>query len=251
MIRNSFIFLERVSHATEQRLWQCGITDWNAFRDAKSIPRMSQARKHHYARKLDEAGKHLAGHDSSYFTRILPKSEAWRLYDHFSDDCLFLDIETTGYYGDITVIGMYDGDQTMTLVKGQSLDKDNIRDILSRYKMLVTFNGLSFDIPVINRYFNNVVPDIPHLDLRFPLARLGFTGGLKTIEADLNILRSDDTDGLSGEDAMHLWHDYIRNGNRESLDLLVEYNTEDIVNLKPIADFVFRGMKQRLMSRMS
>lgn len=250
MIRNSFIFLERVSHTTEQRLWQSGITDWKAFRDTKSVPRMSQARKHHYNRKLAEAGKHLAERNSAYFSSILPKSEVWRLYDFFSDGCLFLDIETTGYYGDITVIGMYDGNDVMTLVKGQSLTKNNIKNVLSRYKMLVTFNGLSFDIPVINRYFNNVVPDIPHLDLRFPLAKLGFTGGLKKIERSLNILRSDNTEGLSGEDAVHLWHDYMNNGNRESLDLLVEYNTEDIINLKPIAGFVFNQMKQKMMEHM-
>jgi len=211
---------------------------------------MSQARKHHYTRKLAEAGNHLADRNASYFTRILPRSEAWRLYDFFSDDCLFLDIETTGYYGDITVIGMYDGNDVMTLVKGQSLTKDNIKDVLSRYKMLVTFNGLSFDIPVINRYFNNVVPAVPHLDLRFPLAKLGFTGGLKKIENNLNILRSDNTEGLSGEDAVHLWHDYVNNGNHGSLDLLVEYNTEDIINLKPIADFVFREMRQKMIGKM-
>ncbi|MBW2971973.1 ribonuclease H-like domain-containing protein, partial [Candidatus Woesearchaeota archaeon] len=244
MIRSSFVFLERISHNTEKRFWQSGITDWNRFLDAKSIPRLSPARKGYYDRQLKEAKKHLAGYNSSYFHGKLPCSEAWRLYDHFSDDCLFLDIETTGYYGDITVIGMYDGNDVMTLVKGQSLDKDNLKDIVSRYKMLVTFNGKSFDVPCINRYFGGVIPDIPHLDLRFPLAKLGFTGGLKMIEERLGISRSDDTQGLSGEDAVALWHDYKVNGNTDSLNLLVEYNTEDIVNLKPLARFVFDGMKK-------
>ncbi|MBW2997664.1 ribonuclease H-like domain-containing protein [Candidatus Woesearchaeota archaeon] len=250
MIRNSFIFLERISHNTEKRLWQSSITDWNAFLDADKIAGISQARKGHYNRKLAEAKKSLMHNDSSYFTKRLPRSEAWRLYDFFSDDCLFLDIETTGYYGDITVIGMYDGNDVMTLVKDQGLAKHNLKDILSRYKMLVTFNGLSFDVPVINRYFNGVVPDIPHLDLRFPLARLGFTGGLKKIEERLKIRRSDNTEGLSGEDAVHLWRDYTKNGNKESLNLLVEYNTEDIVNLKPLADFVFKGMKKSMLEHM-
>lgn len=247
MIRNSFIFLERISHNTEKRLWQSSISDWNAFIDAKNIQGISRARKGHYDRKLAEAKKSLMQYDSSYFTHRLPRSEAWRLYDFFSDDCLFLDIETTGYYGDITVIGMYDGNDVMTLVKDQGLSKQNLKDIFSRYRMLVTFNGLSFDIPVINRYFNGVVPGIPHLDLRFPLARLGFTGGLKKIEEKLAIRRSDNTQGLSGEDAVHLWHDYVRNGSRESLDLLVEYNTEDIVNLKPLAGFVFNEMKKNML----
>ena len=250
MIRSSFIFLERISHSTEKRLWQSRIRDWNAFLDADKIAGISQARKFYYDRKIAEAKKNLMAYNSSYFTEKLPRSEAWRLYDFFSEDCLFLDIETTGYYGDITVIGMYDGNDVMTLVKGKTLDKKNIRDILSRYKMLVTFNGLSFDVPVINRYFNGVVPDIPHLDLRFPLAKLGFTGGLKKIEERLGISRSDSTEGLSGEDAVHLWHDYARNGNKDALDLLVEYNTEDIINLRPLAGFVFKEMRKNILEHM-
>jgi uncharacterized protein YprB with RNaseH-like and TPR domain len=247
MIRNSFVFLERISHATEKRIWNSGITDWNAFLESKSVPGLSPVRKSYYDKCINEAKQHLNEHNSHYFHGKLPKSEAWRLYDHFSDNCLFLDIETTGYYGDITVIGMYDGNNVMTLVKNQSLNKDTLKDILSRYKMLVTFNGLSFDVPVINKYFNGVVPDIPHLDLRFPLAKLGYRGGLKVIEENLGIKRSEATTGLSGEDAVHLWHDYIRNGNTDALNLLVEYNTEDILNLKPLARFVFDGMKKDML----
>ncbi|MBN1544644.1 ribonuclease H-like domain-containing protein [Candidatus Woesearchaeota archaeon] len=246
MIRSSFIFLDRISHNTEKGLWQQGITDWDAFIGAKCISRMSPARKGHYDRNLREAKARLAEHDSSYFCGRLPSSEAWRLYDHFSDDCLFLDIETTGYYGDITVVGMYDGRDVMTLVRDRSLTKDNMRDILSRYKMLVTFNGLSFDIPVINRYFDGVIPDMPHLDLRFPLAKLGFAGGLKRIEGMVGIRRSSETQGLSGEDAVRLWREHVR-GDPRALDLLVEYNTEDIVNLKPLARFVFDGMRKSMM----
>jgi uncharacterized protein YprB with RNaseH-like and TPR domain len=249
MIRSSFIFLERISHNTEKRFWQNSITDWNKFIETKKIPGLSPIRKHYYNKQLITAKKHLTNYNSAYFKGKLPSSEAWRLYDFFSDDCVFLDIETTGYYGDITVIGMYDGNNIMTLVKNQSLTKENLKDILSRYKMLVTFNGLSFDVPVINRYFNKIIPDIPHLDLRFPLAKLGFTGGLKKIEERLRINRSDDTSGLSGEDAVHLWRDYTKNGNKKALDLLVEYNTEDIINLKPLADFVFDSMKKRMLQQ--
>jgi uncharacterized protein YprB with RNaseH-like and TPR domain len=247
MIRNSFIFLDRVGANKEKMWWQSGLVDWNAFLDAKDVPGISKLRKGYYDRQLEEARAHLAGYNSSYFSDKLPRSEAWRLYDHFRDDCLFLDIETTGYYGDITVIGMYDGKEVMTLVKNRSLDKDNLKKILSNYKLLVTFNGLSFDVPAINRCFNNIVPDIPHLDLRFPLRRLGYTGGLKKIESELGVKRSEATQGLDGLDAVRLWHDYIRKGDQDALDLLVDYNTEDIINLEPLAEFVFDGMKKDVM----
>jgi len=247
MIRSSFIFLDRISHNTEKKIWSSGIHDWSSFLDAKSVPGISGLRKGYYDRSISEARKQLCDYNSEYFTGKLPRSEAWRLYDFFRDDCLFLDIETTGYYGDITVIGMYDGRDVKTLVKDRSLDKHNLKEILSRHKMIVTFNGLSFDVPVINRYFNGVVPDVPHLDLRFPLAKLGFTGGLKAIEERLDVKRSDATHGLAGEDAVRLWHEYKKTGNDDALNLLVEYNTEDIINLRPLADFVFSEMKKNML----
>lgn len=245
MITNSFIFLDRVSHALEQGFWRAGITDWDAFIGAEKVPGLSPKRKHYFSRRLAEARTHLDMHDSAYFAERFPKSEAWRMYDHFSDDCLFLDIETSGCYGDITVVGMYDGSEVITLVKNRNLDKESLQRIISGYRMLVTFNGLPFDVPVINRCFNRVVHSIPHLDLRFPLMKIGFTGGLKKIEKELGIVRSRDAEGMSGEDAVHLWHDYAMTGSTDALNLLVEYNTADVVNLKPIADFVFAEMKKK------
>jgi uncharacterized protein YprB with RNaseH-like and TPR domain len=212
---------------------------------AKNIPGISAKRKAYFDRRLVEAKRGLDSDDSSFFAARFPKSEMWRLYDRFRDDCVFLDVETSGRYGDITVLGLYDGADVVTLVKGKGLDSHNIRRALSGCKMIVTFNGMSFDVPVINRCFSRIVPDIPHLDLRFPLRSLGFTGGLKQIEQDLGILRSDITSGLSGHDAVSLWNDYCSSGCRGSLDLLVEYNTADVVNLRPLAGFVFDKMRSR------
>lgn len=243
MIRNSFIFLDRINAASERNIWRQGITDWNLFLDTGRIRGISPKRKAYFDRRIIEARQHLADYDSAFFHSRFPKSEVWRMFDHFSDDCMFIDIETSGSYGDITVVGIYDGDTTHTLVKGRSLDKYNIRGILKHCKLLVSFNGQSFDVPCIDRYFNKVIPEVPHLDLRFPLAKLGFTGGLKKIEERLGIRRSTDTEGMCGEDAISLWNDYIISGDTGSLDLLVEYNTEDVINLEPIAKFVYSEMK--------
>ena len=61
---------------------------------------------------------------------------------------VYLDIETTGldrYFNDITTIALYDGHVIKTYVQGQNLD-DFIEDIY-KYKVIVTYNGKSFDIP--------------------------------------------------------------------------------------------------------
>jgi len=248
MIRNSFVFLEGVSLRSEQNIWQQGVTDWGSFIDAGRIKGFSPKRKMYYSKQLRRAQRFLFDYDSSFFTSF-PSSEAWRLYDHFRDDCLFLDIETTGYYGDISVIGCFDGYDVMTLVKHRSLDKRNLKRIFRGKQLLVTFNGLSFDVPVIKRCFGDVLPDIPHLDLRFPLARLGYAGGLKSVERSLGIVRCKDSFGLVGSDAVGLWHEYLLTGSSKALDLLVKYNEGDIVNLKPLADFVFDHLSEDLKLR--
>ncbi|MFC1723057.1 ribonuclease H-like domain-containing protein [Nanoarchaeota archaeon] len=240
MIRNSFCFLERIGLRSEQNLWSQGIYDWSSFIHSQKIKGLSPIRKNFFERQLKKAQKHLFDYDSSFFTDF-PTSEVWRLYDYFRDDCLFVDIETTGYYGDISVLGFYDGNQTMTLVKGSSLCKRNIKDIISRYKLLISFNGLSFDIPVIRRAFS-LSPNIPHLDLRFALSRLGYDGGLKAIEKILGIQRNSE---ITGADAVSLWHE-AKNGDEDALNLLVQYNEEDIVNLQPLADFAYKNLSSQL-----
>ncbi len=88
--------------------------------------------------------------------------------------------------------------------------------------------------------FNHV-----HIDLRFPLARLGFKGGLKKIEEQFGIERSPRTKGLDGWDAVRLWREY-EEGSNEALEVLLEYNREDIKNLEPLMKFVVGEMSGRL-----
>ena len=178
MIRQSFIFLDRISQDMEKRIWQQGIEDWNSFIGAKRIDGISKFRKGHYDRQINEAKKHLYSANSAYFANMLTKGETWRLYPFFKEDAVFLDIETMGYYGNITVIGLFDGIDTKMMVRGINLEKEIIKKELSKYKLIVTFNGSSFDLPVIERYFQGVLPYIPHVDLRHVFSKIGLTGGL-------------------------------------------------------------------------
>jgi hypothetical protein len=246
MIKKSFVLLEGVGPRSEERIWSQRIHTWDDFLEAKSVGGFSQSRKSYCDRRLEVAKSSLIARDSSYFVDKLRSSESWRLYDFFKDDCAFLDIETTGYYGDITVVGVFDGRETKTLVKGFNLDKENLRRALGDAKLLVTFNGQSFDVPVINRYFDGVMPNIPHLDLRFALAKLGLRGGLKSIEHELGIKRCAEVEGIDGNDAVILWQMYKRTGEREYLDKIVKYNEEDIINLRPLADFAYSKLSERV-----
>jgi uncharacterized protein YprB with RNaseH-like and TPR domain len=77
-----------------------------------------------------------------------------------------------------------------------------------------------------------------HLDLRFLLARLGFKGGLKKIEPRFGIRRPPAVKHLDGFDAVLLWERYQR-GDRTALDLLLEYNREDVANLETLMEQSF------------
>jgi len=79
-----------------------------------------------------------------------------------------------------------------------------------------------------------------------PLRRMRFVGGLKAIESQAGILRSEVTTGLGGFDAVRLWHAYDA-GDDDALDLLLEYNMEDVVNLEPLAELAYEGLRSRCL----
>ena len=171
----------------------------------------------------------------------------WRLYDFFKDETVFLDIETSGLsiYDNITVIGLFDGIETKTMIRGINLDLNHLKKELEKYKLIVTFNGASFDLPFINKRYPDILPRIPHFDLMPACNKLGLSGGLKNIEKKFKIKRNRIIEKFSGGDAAQLWRMHRGSGDDYYLKLLVEYNEEDIINLKKIANYVYEKLKSR------
>ena len=58
------------------------------------------------------------------------------------------------------------------------------------------------------------------------------------------LARDSDIQGMSGEDAVRLWHVWERDGNRNALRLLVDYNMADVVNLKPMAERICAAVEK-------
>ncbi len=142
------------------------------------------------------------------------------------------------------MVGIYDGNQVKTFIREINLDE--IENELSKYSLLVTYNGACFDLPFLRYHFHNAVLDQLHIDLRYPLKRLGYSGGLKQIEHSLNIQRTQETRNLDGFDAVRLWYEY-QSGSKESLELLIEYNSEDIINLKKLMEFAYSRLQKELL----
>jgi uncharacterized protein YprB with RNaseH-like and TPR domain len=218
MLQNTFIHIQGIGAITEQRLWESGVRDWDSIDGNLPIP-VSPRRKYLLQNGIDESKRHLDDCKPAYFSQLLPANQCWRLFPEFRDSIAYLDIETTGldrYFNKITTIALYDGQSIKTYVEGQNLD-DFVEDI-QRYKVIVSYNGKSFDAPFIEHYFN-IRLDHAHIDLRYILYSLGFRGGLKGCERQLGVDRGDLKD-IDGFFAVLLWDEYQRTGDQRALDTL-------------------------------
>ncbi|NVM20262.1 MAG: ribonuclease H-like domain-containing protein [Desulfobacterales bacterium] len=230
MLRNTFLHIPGIGAITEKRLWDSGVTSWDAFVEPYPV-RLSPNRIESLRRYLDESRIHFQNVNPNYFIELLPSNLQWRLFPEFRHSTAYLDIETTGmdgYYNDITMIGLYDGTSIYHYVKGQNLD--DFRADIEKYKVIVTYNGKCFDLPFI-RSNMGIAMNHTHIDLRYVLGSVGFSGGLKGCETQAGIERGELT-GLDGYDAVLLWNDYKRNGSQKALETLLAYNSQDIVNLE-------------------
>ncbi len=244
MLRESFIFLPRVSFVKERRIWEQGIKDWTDFLNAERIKGFSKEGREKAENCITHVRKWFYDDEVSQLSLAIPQQEHWRLYNDYKDEAVFLDIETEGYYGNITVVGLFDGENTKTFVRGINLDRRLVQQELQKHKLIITYNGSSFDLPVIKRYFQ-INPAVPHIDLRGVCSRIGLTGGLKAIEHQLGIKRPESIKYVNGNDAANLWHCWKATGDRDFLDMLVTYNEEDIVNLKLIAELAVKKLWQQ------
>lgn len=250
MIRNTFLILPSVGKGKERNLWKSGVRDWDEFRSERKVKGISAERKVGMDRQLDQADEFLDREMTDYFCKILPTVEHWRLYDRFRKDTAFLDIETDGRssYANVTVVGIYRNGNTTTLVRGQDLSAASLTEALEGVKLLVTFNGSSFDLPILGYHFPLAVPRVPHFDLRHACRRVGLTGGLKSVEKQMGMCRAREIEYVTGEEAVYLWRAWERSGSKNALKLLKRYNEEDTVNLEPIADRVYGTLRDGIIS---
>lgn len=242
MIQESFVFLEKCSTARESSFWKQGIADWRKFLAREKVLGIADAKKEFYNRKIREAQQALAAENAAYFVGKLPAKEMWRLYPYFKEDCCFLDIETDTY-GNITVVGISNYYNTNTFVKGFNLERSLLEKELAKYKVVVTFNGGAFDLPKLKKQLL-LEMKMPHIDLKPLCVKLDLKGGLKEVEKILNLKRPSHLYG----NPVELWKAFHASGDKEYLQLLVEYNSEDIENLKGIMDVVYKKMREITLS---
>lgn len=237
MLRNTFLHLPGVGPKTEARFWS---NDWHTWDDLLGVPMHQRP-----ACLLDPQSDTLlrasldayAAQRWRFFEQHLPGGAKWRAFGALRNQAVYVDIETDGSFENaITVLGVYDGAHYHAFVADENLEEG--LDLLEQAALVVTYNGTGFDMPIIRQRFPYNLFNHVHVDLMWPLRRLGFKGGLKSIERQLGLARSDDTAQMSGWDAVVLWREYKR-GSAEALSLLLRYNEEDVRNLMPLMEWVY------------
>lgn len=155
----------------------------------------------------------------------------------------YLDIETTGLAPsgcEITVIGIHlcHGDDTEFIqLVGRDITADSILEVLSGVNIIYTYNGSRFDLPFIHSQFGiNLAELFTHHDLMYDCWRNNLFGGLKAVERQLGIYRK--LVEMNGYEAVRLWWKYVDSFDLDALKILLEYNREDVVNLKTLRDLL-------------
>jgi uncharacterized protein YprB with RNaseH-like and TPR domain len=232
-VENTFLGAEQVGERTEQRLWEQGVTRWEAFeRDCRGI---GSTRAECIERYIDGGKRALDVGDVEFFRERFPSRERWRLYESFQQGACFFDIETTGLDAAssvVTTVTLHQNGETRTLVRGDDLTDERLRAAFEPADLLVTFNGARFDVPFLESKFD-IDLDRPHIDLLPTCRRAGLQGGQDTVEDRLGIDRS--LPDVDGREAVRLWYEHER-GVDGALDRLIAYNREDTENMVPILE---------------
>jgi uncharacterized protein YprB with RNaseH-like and TPR domain len=153
----------------------------------------------------------------------------------------YLDIETTGLspgYCHITVIGIHrcKGLETQFIqLVGDKITDISLMNALEGTDILYTYNGSRFDLPFITHTLGVDLSRVfKHQDLMYDCWRNNLRGGFKAVERKLGIERR--LKEINGFDAIKLWWRYVNDYDEDALAILLEYNKEDVVNLKTLKD---------------
>ena len=166
---------------------------------------------------------------------------------------LYLDTETTGLSGGsgtlvfLVGIALLAGEHVeitqllLTRYAGETAMLRCLTAMISTGDALVTYNGKSFDIPLLSsRYRINGLTDplaeLPHIDLLHPVRRLFSTrwSDCRLATAEQRLLAFRRHDDLPGAAAPEAWFAYIRRGEATRLHGVCRHNALDVISLPAV-----------------
>lgn len=252
MLTSSFIFAQGITEDAERSIWGRGVTTWDLLRKhrGEAAEAIGESRSKKLLEAVNQAQEALDKKDHHWFAQNWPSKESWRLYKGYCEqrEIALVDIETTGRtpgYDQITVIGLSNGTNEYAFVADRPLPGDdklqNYIEAIKTYELIITYNGISFDIPFIEKHFRDSSYQLnqPHIDLMWPARSLGLSGGLKDMEKQIGIERTGEIADIRGHEAITLWGQWKNSGDRNAYEKLVSYCKADCTNLQAFAEYVY------------
>ena len=163
---------------------------------------------------------------------------------------VFLDTETTGLAGGagtyifLVGVGYFEGDQFcvrqyfMRDFNEERALLSAVNELLSKYEAIVSYNGKTFDFPLIQSRFimsgmKLNLEDPGHFDLLYPARRLWKRRlencSLSTVERDiLGVIRENDVPGYL---VPEIYFRYLKTKDARALKQVFEHNLQDILSL--------------------
>lgn len=167
----------------------------------------------------------------------------------FDENCIFFDIETTGFSPSSSIIYLIGClhrkndqliiDQFFAETKDdEKIVLEQFMEFLSKYKTIVSFNGIGFDIPFIKAKcdfygIEEHLSSYEYVDIFKLISSIKFLLKLpnykqKTLESFLGIHREDK---FTGGELINVYDDYVKTHSQESEELLLLHNYEDVTGM--------------------
>ncbi len=238
MLRCSFIILPGVGVKREKRLWQQGIRSWDAFERSHLF---AKSRYHDaWMRVLGEARHAYLREDWEWFAERLGR-DAWRLLAE-EERVVYVDVESYGVLKKrATLIAFHDGRETRIL-PSLSFPRQDVQWMLNRQRLLVTFHGRAYDLPILEK-LGLRVDHLVHIPAESLFARLGWHGSLTSIEERIGITRGED-ERLGSGMPLRVWKRWIATGREEYYEQLAAYVRADVEHLAIAVRQALRVFKQ-------
>jgi hypothetical protein len=167
---------------------------------------------------------------------------------------VFLDTETTGLAGGsgtcpfLVGLGWVEEDQFrvrqlfMRDYPEEPALLEELTQLLSRFESLVTYNGKTFDLPLLESRFvlsrlRFPLAELPHFDLLHPARNLwkARLESCRLVELEYALLGFERMEDVPGELIPALYFDYVRSGDASRLPAVFLHNRNDILSLAALA----------------
>jgi uncharacterized protein YprB with RNaseH-like and TPR domain len=165
---------------------------------------------------------------------------------------LFIDLETTGLSGGTGIIpfnigmGYYRDDKFFVgqYFLGEMAEEERMIQQLAEFfkemdfQSVVTYNGKSFDIPLLETRFilhrqPFLISELPHLDFLYPARRLWSHKyeSCRLFQLALNVVQAGRTEDIPSAEIPWRYFQYLQTGNYDLIEPILYHNQEDILSL--------------------